>query len=161
MREEINAIVRATIFGMIAAAAGTVAFLFAVVAVFLWFQQHYGSIIACGMAGGMFLLVALIALFSLAIARRRAAQRKAREEAEAANAVPNAISSWLADPAMMLTTLQIARIIGFRKIIPFVFTGLAAFGAASVFGSRDKDRAATKREAREKNARQEQAHRAA
>ena len=155
MREEINAIVRTTIYGMIAAAAGTVAFLFAVIAVFLWFQQHYDSIIACGVVGGLFLLVAVIALSSLAISRRRAAERKAREEAEAANATP----SWLADPAMLLTAIQIARTIGFGKIIPLAIAGVAAFGAANVFGN-GKGRAA-KRTARQKSAQEEQARRVA
>jgi hypothetical protein len=146
---------------MIAAAAGMVAFLFAVVAAFLWFQQHYDAIVACGVVGGMFLLVAVISLTSLAIARRRVAQRKAREEAEAANAAPNALSSWLTDPAMMLTAFQIARSIGLGKIIPLAVAGLAAFGAASVFGGRDKNRAAARRAARQKNTQEEQARRVA
>ena len=153
MLEQINGLVRATIYGAIAAAAGTAAFLFAVVAAFLWFQQHYDAIVACFVVGGMFLLVAVIALALLAIARRRAARRKAREEAEAANAMP----SWLADPAIMLTALQIARTIGFRKIIPLALAGFAAFGAASAFGGRDKSRAAAKRAAREKRTKEEQA----
>ena len=160
MLEQIQGLVRATICGAIAAAAGTVAFLFAVVAAFLWFERHYDAIVACFVVGGMFLLVAVVALSVLAIARRRAAQRKAREEAEAANA-PNTISSWLADPAMLLTAVQIARTIGFGKIIPLALAGLAAFGAASVFGGRDKSRAAAKRAAREKSAQEEQARRVA
>ena len=155
MRDEINAIVKTTIYGMIAASAGTVAFLFAVVAAFLWFQQHYDSIIACGVVGGLFLLVALIALVSLAMARRQAAQRKAREEAEAANATP----AWIADPALVLTVIQIARTIGFGKIVPLAIAGLAAFGAANVFGN-GKGRAA-KRAARQKSKQEEQARRVA
>jgi hypothetical protein len=157
VREEINAIVRTTIYGMIAAAAGTVAFLFAVVAAFLWFQQHYDSIIACLVVGGMFLCVAVIALVSLAIARRRAARRKAREEEQAAKATP----SWLADPAMVLTAIQIARTIGLGKIIPLAVAGLAAFGTASAFGGRDKSRAAAKRAARQKSTQEEQTRRVA
>lgn len=161
MLEQIQGLVRATICGAIAAAAGTAAFLFAVVAVFLWFERHYDAIVACFVVGGMFLLVAVAALSVLAIARRRAAQRKAREEAEAANTAPGIISSWLADPAMMLTAVQIARTIGFGKIIPLALAGLAAFGAASVFGGRDKSRTAARRAAREKSAQEEQARRVA
>ncbi len=157
MREEINAIVKTTIYGMIAASAGVVAFLFAVIAAFLWVQQHYDTIVACGVVGGMFLLVALVALISLAVTRSRAAKRKAREEAEAANATP----SWLADPAMLLAAFQVARTIGFGKIIPLALAGIAAFGAANAFGGRDKKRAAEKRAARQKSTQEEQARRVA
>src|SRR6185312_5746070 len=97
---------------------------------FLWVQQRYDTIIASGVVGGMFLLVAVIALISLTVARRRAARRQAREAAEEAKAPP----SWLADPAILLAAFQIARSIGFGKIIPLALAGVAAFGAAGVMG---------------------------
>lgn len=131
MKEQIDTAIKTLIYGVIAASAGVVAFLFAVIAAFLWMQQRYDTIIASGVVGGMFLLVAVIALISLSVSRRRAAKRLAREEAEAAKAPP---PSWLADPAILLTAFQIARSIGFGKIIPLMIAGLAAFGAAGALG---------------------------
>lgn len=125
VEEQINSVIRTAILGVIAAAAGMTAFLFAVVAAFLWTQQRYDSIIASGVVGGMFLLVAVIALIVLFVSRRRAEERQKRQEAAAANATP----SWLADPAVLLTALQVIRTIGLGKLIPIALTGIAAFGA--------------------------------
>jgi heme/copper-type cytochrome/quinol oxidase subunit 2 len=130
VKEQINAAIKTLIYGVIAASAGCVAFLFAVIAAFLWVQQRYDTIVASGVVGGMFLLVAVIALISLSVARRRAAKRQAREAAEEARAAP----SWLADPAILLTAFQVARSIGFGKIIPLALAGAAAFGAAGMMG---------------------------
>ena len=49
---------------------------------------------------------------------------------EEAKAAP----SWLSDPAILLTAFQIARSIGFGKIIPLALAGVAAFGAAGMVG---------------------------
>ena len=129
MKERIDAAVRAIVYGSIAAAAGVAAFLFLAIAAFFWTQQHYDTIVACGAAGGLFLLVALIALFALAISRRRAAKEK-RESS------PNAVPAWLADPAILLTAIQIVRSIKLGKLIPIALAGAAAFGAASLVDKR-------------------------
>ena len=131
MKDYINAAVRTIVFGMIAASAGTAAFLFAVVAAFLWTQQRYDTIVATGVVGGMFLLVAVIALIALAISRRRAA-RAERQAAEAASNAP----SWLADPALILAAVQVVRTVGLGKLIPLALAGVAAFGAAGLMGGR-------------------------
>lgn len=127
MLDQIDMMAKTLIYGVIAACAGTVAFLFAVIAAFFWAQQRYDTIVASWVAAGLFLLVAVIALIALAIAKNRAAKRKAREEAEAAAAAP----SWLSDPAMLLAAFQVARTIGFGKVIPLVVAGAAAFGLMS------------------------------
>lgn len=129
MKERIDAAVRAIVYGSIAAAAGMAAFLFLAIAAFFWTQQHYDTIIACGAVGGLFLLVALIALLVLAISRRRAAKAK-RESA--ANAVP----AWLADPAILIAATQIVRSIGVGRLLSIVVAGATAFGAASLIGTR-------------------------
>jgi hypothetical protein len=131
VKEQINTAIKTLIYGVIAASAGAVAFLFAVIAAFLWVQQRYDTIVASGVVGGMFLLVAVVALLSLSVSRRRAAKRKAREAAEEeARAAP----SWLADPTFLLTAFQIARSIGLGKLIPLALAGVAAFGAAGMVG---------------------------
>jgi hypothetical protein len=129
VKERIDAAVRAIVYGSIAAAAGIAAFLFLAIAAFFWTQQHFDTIAACGAVGGLFLLVALIALLALAISRRRAA--KERRESSA-----NAVPAWLADPAILITAAQIVRSIGVGRLIPIVLAGAAAFGAASLAGNR-------------------------
>jgi len=125
--DQIETMAKTLIYGVIAACAGVVAFLFAVIAAFLWAQQRYDTIVAAGVAAVIFLLVAVIALISLSVARNRAARRKAREEAEAAAAAP----SWLSDPATLLAAFQVARTIGFGKVIPLLAAGAAVFGLMS------------------------------
>ena len=133
MTEQINAALRLIIFGIIAATAGTTAFLFAVVAAFLWVQQRYDTIVAAGVVGGMFLLVAVVALIALAVSRRRAA-RAERRAAQAANANP--LPGWLMDPALLLTAFQVVRTIGMGRLIPIALAGVAAFGAAGLMGGK-------------------------
>jgi heme/copper-type cytochrome/quinol oxidase subunit 2 len=105
------------------------AFLFLAIAAFFWTQQHYDTIIACGVVGGLFLLIALIALFALAIYRRRAVN--VRRESSV-----SALPAWLADPAILLTVIQIVRSFKLSKLIPIVVAGAAAFGAVSLVDKR-------------------------
>jgi heme/copper-type cytochrome/quinol oxidase subunit 2 len=129
VKERIDAAVRSIVYGGIAAAAGVAAFLFLAMAAFFWTQQHYDTIIACGAVGGLFLVVALIALTALAISRRRAAREK--HEASA-----NTLPAWLADPAIILTAIQIFRSIKLGKLLPIALAGIAAFGAANLVDKR-------------------------
>jgi heme/copper-type cytochrome/quinol oxidase subunit 2 len=128
MRNAIEAAIRTAIYGSIAAAAGVAAFLFLVIAAFLWAQQHYDTIVACGVAGGLFLLVAVVALTVLAVSRRRTA--RAEEKAEEANS--SSIPAWLADPATLLMALQIVRSVGLGRLVPLALAAITAFGAANL-----------------------------
>lgn len=131
MKEQINSIINTVILGAIAAAASVTAFLFAVVAAFLWAQQTYDTIVAAFVACGIFLLVAVAALLALVIARRRTEQRRAREEAEAAK---NAAPAWLTDPTVLVTAATVARTIGIGRLIPLAIAAVAAFGVAGFMG---------------------------
>lgn len=132
MGKQIDAAIRTAVYGSIAAAAGVTAFFFLVIAAFLWTQQHYDTIVACGVGGGLFLLVALVALTTLAISRRRAAKvAKAEEKAVAANSLP----AWLADPATLLMAAQIVRTIGVGRLVPLALAAITAFGAANLVKS--------------------------
>ena len=128
MIKPIEAALRTAVYGSMAAAAGVAAFFFLVIAAFLWTQQHYDTIVACGVGAGFFLLVALGALAMLAISRRRAAKAKQ----EAANSVP----AWLADPAMLLTAAQLVRTIGIARLLPIALAAVTAFGAADLLTGR-------------------------
>lgn len=129
MKDRIDAVVQMIVYGSIAAAAGVAAFLFFVVAAFLWMQQHYDTTIACGAAGGLFLLAALIALLTLAFFRHRAAKVKRESSA-------NALPAWQIDPAILVTAIQIVRMIGVGKLIRIAIAGVAAFGAAGFMAKR-------------------------
>jgi hypothetical protein len=124
---KIDAAIRMAVYGSIAAAACVAAFLFFVVAAFLWTQQHYDTIIACGAGAGLFLLIAVIALTMVVISRRRAAKAKQ----EAAHTHP-----WLADPAILLMAAQVVRSIGIARLLPIALAAVAAFGAADLLASR-------------------------
>jgi hypothetical protein len=125
---KIDAAIRTVAYGGIAAAAGVAAFFFLVIAAFLWTQQRYDTIVACGVGASFFLLVAVAALTMLAISRRRAA----KAEEEAAHAVP----AWLADPATLLMAVQIARSVGITRLLPIALAAIAAFGAADLMKGR-------------------------
>jgi hypothetical protein len=129
---KIDAAIRTVVYGSIAAAAGVAAFLFLAIAAFLWTQQHYDTIVASGVAAGLFLLVALIALTVLAISRRRA-MRAAKVEEEAASA--SSLPAWLADPATLLMALQIVRSVGLGRLVPLALAAITAFGAANLVKS--------------------------
>lgn len=133
VKEQINSVIKTVIFGAIAGATGVTAFLFAVIAAFLWAQQRYDTIVAAWIACAIFLAVAVIALICLFVSRRRAELRRKREEADVAK---NSPPSWLTDPAILIAAAQVVRTIGLGKLIPIALTGIAAFGAAGVMGSR-------------------------
>jgi len=126
----IEAALRTAVYGSMAAAAGVAAFFFLVIAAFLWTQQHYDTIVACGVGAGFFLLVALGALAMLAISRRRAAKAKQ----EAANSIP----AWLADPAILLMAAQLVRTIGIARLLPIALAAVAAFGATDLMKGRPR-----------------------
>jgi hypothetical protein len=132
VRNAIDAAIRTAVYGSIAAAASVAAFFFLVIAAFLWTQQHYDTIVACGVGGGLFLLVALVALTVLAISRRHAMKAaKAEQEAAATNTLP----AWIADPATLLMALQIVRSVGLGRLVPLALAAITAFGAANLVKS--------------------------
>jgi hypothetical protein len=128
VKKALDAALRTAIYGSMAAAAAVAAFLFVVIGAFLWAQQRYDTIVACGVGAGLFLLVALIALTLLAISRRRAA----KAEAEAAHAV----SAWLADPAILLTAAQVVRTVGLARLLPLAVAAVAAFAGVDLLNGR-------------------------
>jgi hypothetical protein len=124
---KIDAAIRTAVYGSITAAACVAAFLFFVIAAFLWTQQHYDAIVACGVSAGLFLLIAVIALTMVVISRRRAAKAKQA----AAHTHP-----WLADPAILLMAAQVVRSIGITRLLPMALAAIAAFGAADLLAGR-------------------------
>ncbi|HLL27458.1 MAG TPA: hypothetical protein VKT73_07380 [Xanthobacteraceae bacterium] len=127
MGKAIDAAIRTAVYGVIAAAAGITAFLFLVIAAFLWTQQHYDTITACAVGGGVFLFVACLAAIMLAYSRRRAA--KVEEEETAIG-----FGARLTDPAFLLMAAQLLRAVGIARLWPLAIAAIVAFGVADLSG---------------------------
>jgi hypothetical protein len=89
----------------IAGIAGAVALAFALAALFSWLSALYGTIAACLIIAGGFVVLALIPLFILMSIQRR-------EEARIAAAAAKARTTQWLNPATLSLGLQAARMVG-------------------------------------------------
>jgi hypothetical protein len=89
----------------VAGVAGAVALAFGLAALFSWLSGLYGTIPACLIIAGGFVVVALIPLFVLMSIQRR-------EEARIAQAAAKARSTQWLNPATLSLGLQAARMVG-------------------------------------------------
>lgn len=103
------------------AVAGITGFTFLCVAGYDWLSIQVGSVYAGLIMAGVFFLIALIGLIVCAIARRRARERAILERAARAHA-----PSWLLDPRVLATAVQIGREFGWQRIIPVALVGIMA-----------------------------------
>ena len=97
--------------------------LFFCIALFAWLAQQYGSITAGLVIGGIFLLITLTTGVVCMTVRRKRVKTRASEAAAGSNC-------WQ-DPALLLTGLQIARMIGVRRLLPIAIVGGIAAGLLS------------------------------
>ena len=105
-------------------ATGTLGFFCA--AGFVIALQRYGLVEACLAGAGVFLVatIALLGTYAIYVAhRRRSAPARAALE-------PPPLSA-LADPRVILAALQIVQAIGFKRLLPILAIGGAAFALAS------------------------------
>jgi hypothetical protein len=105
----------------IIAIAGVTGFAFLCVAGYDWLSIHVGSAYAGLIMAGVFFLIAVIGLIVCALGRRRARERAILERAARAHA-----PSWLLDPRVLATAVQIGREFGWRRIIPVALVGFMA-----------------------------------
>jgi len=123
----LNAQVRAglsadiAIWAAVAAIALPIALVFLLIAAFVGLSQRYDSIVAGVILGGAFLALALIAILTCVIARRRNIER-ARFELE----VRKSANPGLLDPKLMAMGYQVAQTIGWRKVASLGAVGLLA-----------------------------------
>ena len=122
-KARLNVSLRATAWGAVAALAGAVAVLFFCIALFAWLAQKYGSIMAGLVLGGIFLLIMLTTGITCMAIRRKRVRLRVREATSGSN--------WWQDPALVLTALQIARMIGVRRLVPIAIVGGIAAGLLS------------------------------
>jgi hypothetical protein len=97
----------------------TTAFLCA--AAFIAVLHRYGAVEACFAGAAIFFVVTLLAAGSYLL-------RKRQIEARAAARAKAAASSMLADPALLVTGIQIVRALGVRRLLPILAIGGLAFG---------------------------------
>jgi hypothetical protein len=105
----------------IIAVAGVTGFAFLCVAGYDWLSIHVGSVYAGLIMAGIFFLIAVIGLLVCAVGRRRARERAILERAARAHA-----PSWLLDPRILATAVQIGREFGWQRIIPVALVGFMA-----------------------------------
>jgi uncharacterized membrane protein len=109
------------VYVCIIAVAGITGFTFLCVAGYDWLSIRVGSVYAGLIMAGVFFLIALIGLIVCAIARRRARERAILERAARAHT-----PSWLLDPRVLATAVQIGREFGWQRIIPVALVGFMA-----------------------------------
>ncbi len=134
VKAKLDSTLRSVVFGAVAAAALGAAAVCGAVVLFIWVSQTYGTMEAWGAMAALFAGIALIAMISLSASKSNARRRMLVERAVAAEESaksPNFMqdpSALLKDPAMLLTGLQIVRIIGVRRLLPLLLVGGVAAG---------------------------------
>jgi hypothetical protein len=105
----------------VVAVAAIFAFVFLCVAAFAWLSLQVGSIFAGLIMAGIFLVIALFGLSVSALLRKRARERAILERAARAHS-----PSWLLDPRLLATAVQVGRQIGWQRVIPVALLGFMA-----------------------------------
>lgn len=114
----------------LAAAAAFALFIttcFLCAAAFMFVLDRYGPIEACLAGAAVFFVVTAIAAGSYMV-------RKHQVKVRAEQAARNAARSLLADPAMLAIGIQLARAIGFKRLVPILAIGGVALGLLAARG---------------------------
>jgi Na+/proline symporter len=119
----------------IVAFAGLTAFAFLCVAGFEWLALQIGSVFAGLVMAGIFVLIALLGLLVCALQRRRARERAILERAARAHA-----PSWLLDPKILATAVQVGRTLGWQRIVPVALLGFMAAQWTREYRAHGRDR---------------------
>jgi uncharacterized membrane protein len=105
----------------IVALAALTAFAFLCVAAYDWLSLQMTSVYAGLVMAAVFVLVAIIGIIVCLSARRRARERAILERAARAHA-----PSWLLDPKILATAVQVGRSLGWQRVIPLALVGIMA-----------------------------------
>jgi hypothetical protein len=123
----------------LAALAALTAFVFLCVAGYDWLASRYGSVHAGLIVAGFFILIAVTAALLAALVRRRARERAILERAAHAHS-----GSWLLDPRILATAMQVGRSLGWQRLVPIALLGfLAAQWAREYRNQRGKNESAS------------------
>ena len=125
LKAKVDGMLKLAVAGAIAASAAVVAFMCFTVALFLWMQEIYGTLEAWLAIGACFAALAMLGgIFMIVLRRRTHPVKAATVRAEE----PSMIARLLQEPAVLLTGLQILRLVGARRILPLVILGAVAGG---------------------------------
>jgi hypothetical protein len=119
------------VWAVVAAVAAVVAAVFLLVAAYVWLSDVYDGLVAGLLLGGLFALIALIALVTAVLIRRRNMERARLELAS------RSTTSFL-DPKLMAVGMQIGQTIGWRRIAALVAVAVLAAGVAQEWSGRNK-----------------------
>jgi hypothetical protein len=111
--------IRSAIWGSIAAVFAAAALLCLVAALFVWISTNYGSLIAFLCLAGVFLFAAVVAGAAFSLSRSRL-----KEKTE--NLSVSKPVGWI-DPTIVVTVLDVARIVGGRRLSLAVALASAAY----------------------------------
>ena len=118
----------------LAALAALTAFVFLCVAAYVWLGTRFGGVYAGLIVAGFFIVVLLIAALFAAMARRRA-----RERAILARAAHAHGGSWLLDPRILATAMQVGRTLGWQRLLPVALLGVLAAQWAREYRNQRRD----------------------
>jgi hypothetical protein len=99
--------------------AALTAFAFLCVAAYDWLSLQMSSVYAGLVMAAVFALIAIIGIIICLMARRRARERAILERAARAHA-----PSWLLDPKILATAVQVGRSLGWQRVIPLALVGI-------------------------------------
>jgi hypothetical protein len=102
----------------IVALAALTAFVFLCVAAYAWLALQMSSVYAGLVMAAVFVLIAVIGFVICLLARRQARERAILERAARAHA-----PSWLLDPKILATAVQVGRSLGWQRVIPLALVG--------------------------------------
>jgi hypothetical protein len=119
------------VWAVVAVVAAVVAAVFLLVAAYVWLSDVYDGLVAGVLLGGLFALIALIALVTAVLIRRRNMERARLELAS------RSPTSFL-DPKLMAVGMQIGQTIGWRRIAALVAVAVLAAGLAQEWSGRSK-----------------------
>ncbi|MGD0147011.1 MAG: hypothetical protein ABSB77_00345 [Xanthobacteraceae bacterium] len=103
---------------IVVALAALTAFAFLCVAAYDWLSLQMGGVYAGLVMAAIFVVIAIIGLIIGLSARRRARERAILERAARAHA-----PSWLLDPKILATAVQVGRSLGWQRVIPLALVG--------------------------------------
>jgi hypothetical protein len=126
-KESTGITLRLTSLALAAAVALFITTCFLCAAAFMFVLEHYGPIYACLSGAAVFFVVTAIAAGSYMVRKR---QNQIRME-KAAKAAAN---SPLLDPTMVAIGIQVARAVGFKRLMPILAIGGVALGLMAARG---------------------------
>ncbi|HXI06709.1 MAG: hypothetical protein ACRC1G_02535 [Bradyrhizobium sp.] len=126
-KESTGITLRLTSLAIAAAFALFITTCFLCAAAFMFVLQKYGPVEACLAGAAVFFVVTAIAAGSYMVRKRQIEVRVKKAAKAAAN-------SPMFDPAMVAVGIQVARAIGFKRVLPILAIGGVALGIMAARG---------------------------